>query len=61
MGVNSIGDVKYFLDLNWEIVGSVDKLSLKKKYKEEIKELMQPYLDNKSGQKNQIASKSQPP
>jgi hypothetical protein len=61
MGASSIGDAKYFLDLNMEINGSVDKLSLKKKYKEEIKELMQYYLDKKNSQKNQAASKAQLP
>lgn len=61
MGVSGIGDAKYFLDLNMEINISVDKLSLKKKYKEEIKELMQYYLDKKNSQKNQVVSKGQLP
>lgn len=61
MGVSSIGDAKYFLDLSIEINGSVDKLSLKKKYKEEIKELMQYYLDKNNAQKNQGGSKTQIP
>ena len=61
MGVSGIGDAKYFLDLNMEINISIDKLSLKKKYKEEIKELMQYYLDKKNSQKNQVVSKGQLP
>ena len=61
MGVSGIGDAKYFLDLNMEINISVDKLNLKKKYKEEIKELMQYYLDKKNSQKNQVVSKGQLP
>jgi len=37
MGVSSIGDAKYYLDFNFEINSGVEKLALKKKYKEEIK------------------------
>lgn len=61
MGVSSIGDAKYYIDFNMEINSGVDKLALKKKYKEEIKELMQYYLDKKNNQKNQGNNKSQLP
>ena len=37
MGVSTIGDAKYYIDFNFEINNSVDKLALKKRYKEKIK------------------------
>jgi hypothetical protein len=40
MGVGSKGEPKYYLDLNIEISSGIDKLTLKKKYKDEIKGLM---------------------
>ena len=41
MGVTECGDAKYFLDPLFEIDAGVDKLGLKKKYKEEIRELVE--------------------
>lgn len=34
MGVSDSGDAKYFLDTTFEVDSAVDKLHLKKKYKE---------------------------
>lgn len=48
MGVTENGDAKYFLDPLFEVDAGVDKLGLKKKYKEEIRELIQGYIDRKS-------------
>lgn len=48
MGVSEGGDAKYFLDPLFEIEPNVDKLSLKKKYKEEIRDLIQGYIDKKT-------------
>lgn len=53
MGVTECGDAKYFLDPLFEIDAGVDKLGLKKKYKEEIRELVQWYIDKKGQGKNQ--------
>lgn len=61
MGVSSIGDAKYYLDLNIEVNSAVDKLALKKKYKNEIKGLMEYYLQKKSNHRNQIAAKTHIP
>lgn len=61
MGASSIGDAKYYLDLTIQINPNVDKMGLKKKYKEEIKELMQYYLDKKNSQKNTVSNKVQVP
>jgi hypothetical protein len=59
MGVTEAGDPKYFLDTNFVVDPSVNKLDLKKKYKEEIRELIQYYIDKKNTSKpNPI--KSQP-
>jgi len=40
MGVGIKGDAKYYLDLSIEITSGIDKLALKKKYKDEIKGLI---------------------
>jgi hypothetical protein len=37
MGVTENGDPKYYLDTNFALDANVDKLALKKKYKEEIR------------------------
>lgn len=47
MGVSDSGDAKYFLDTTFEVDPAVDKLQLKKKYKEEIKTEIQFYIDKK--------------
>ena len=48
MGVNDNGDPKYYLDTNFVLNSNVDKLGLKKKYKEEIRHLIQYYIDKKN-------------
>lgn len=48
MGVSESGDPKYYLDDNFVIDPAVDKLALKKKYKEEIRQLIQYYIDKKN-------------
>lgn len=48
MGVGESGDPKYYLDTNFVIDLTVDKLALKKKYKEEIRQLIQFYIDKKN-------------
>lgn len=48
MGVSESGDPKYYLDTNFTIDGTVDRLALKKKYKEEIRQLIQYYIDKKN-------------
>jgi len=57
MGVNLEGDAKYFVDTNFEMDANIDKLALKKKYKEEIKQLLQLYLDKKSPVKTAATTK----
>lgn len=47
MGVTEAGDPKYFLDTNFVVDSSVNRLDLKKRYKEEIRELIQYYIDKK--------------
>jgi hypothetical protein len=47
MGVSEGGDAKYFLDPGFEMQSGLDKISLKKKYKEQIRELIQSYIDTK--------------
>lgn len=60
MGLGSKGDPKYYLDLNIEISSGIDILALKKKYKDEIKGLIQYYLQKKNHKKKQmIAVKTQ--
>jgi len=48
MGVNDNGDPKYYLDTSFVLDPNVDKLGLKKKYKEEIRHLIQYYIDKKN-------------
>jgi hypothetical protein len=48
MGVNEGGDAKYFLDPGFEMQSGLDKISLKKKYKEQIRSLIQHYIDMKT-------------
>ena len=52
MGVTEAGDPKYFLDTNFVMDPSVNKLDLKKKYKEQIRELIQYYIDKKNSSKS---------
>jgi len=52
MGVTEAGDPKYFLDTNFVMDPSANKLDLKKKYKEEIRELIQYYIDKKNSSKS---------
>lgn len=47
MGVDEGGDAKYFLDPGFEMQSGLDKFSLKKKYKEQIRALIQDYIDLK--------------
>ena len=54
MGVSENGDAKYYLDPGFDIDPNIDKLSLKKKYKEEIREQVQLYIDKKTSNKQQI-------
>lgn len=51
MGVSESGDAKYFLDTGFEVEAGVDKLQLKKKYKEEIRKEIQYYIDKKASSK----------
>ncbi len=51
MGVTEAGDPKYFLDTNFTVDPGVNRLDLKKKYKDEIKELIQYYIDKKNTMK----------
>ena len=51
MGVSENGDAKYYLDPSFDIDPNIDKLSLKKKYKEEIREQIQLYIDKKTSAK----------
>jgi len=37
MGVTEAGDPKYFLDTNFVVDTAINRLDLKKKYKEEIR------------------------
>jgi hypothetical protein len=60
MGVNENGDAKYYLDTHFSIDPAVDKLALKKKYKEEIRNLIQYYIDKKNAMKTQNSSKPLP-
>lgn len=60
MGVTENGDPKYYLDTNFALDANVDKLGLKKKYKEEIKHLIQYYIDKKNAMKSQTNSKPLP-
>lgn len=60
MGVSESGDAKYYLDTNFVLDPHVDKLALKKKYKEEIRQLMQYYIDKKNAMKTQTTSKPLP-
>jgi hypothetical protein len=60
MGVTENGDPKYYLDTNFALDANVDKLALKKKYKEEIKHLIQYYIDKKNAMKSQTNSKPLP-
>jgi hypothetical protein len=60
MGVTENGDAKYYLDTNFSIDTTVDKLALKKKYKEEIRHLIQYYIDKKNAMKSQNTSKHLP-
>lgn len=55
MGVSDSGDAKYYLDTNFVVEPTIDKLGLKKRYKEEIKHLIQYYIDKKNSVKNQTA------
>jgi hypothetical protein len=60
MGVSENGDAKYYLDTNFVLESTVDKLALKKKYKEEIRHLIQYYIDKKNAMKTQNTSKPLP-
>lgn len=60
MGVTENGDAKYYLDTNFSIDTTVDKLALKKKYKEEIRNLIQYYIDKKNAMKAQNTLKALP-
>ena len=60
MGVTEGGDAKYYLDTSFSLDPSLDKLTLKKKYKEEIKQLIQYYIDRKNAMKLQNMPKPQP-
>jgi hypothetical protein len=60
MGVSESGDAKYYLDTNFILDANVDKLALKKKYKEEIRQLIQYYIDKKNAMKPQANSKPAP-
>jgi hypothetical protein len=55
MGVSEAGYPKYFLDPGFEVDGQIDKLSLKKKYKEEIKKEMQFFFDKKVVSTKQVS------
>lgn len=57
MGVSEAGDAKYFLGLDFEIDASMDKMQLKKKYKEQIKAQIQFFIDKKAASKNLAQSK----
>lgn len=48
MGVSESGDPKYYLDTNFAVDAGVDRLALKKKYREEIRQLIQYYIDKKN-------------
>ena len=48
MGVSVSGDAKYYLDLSFTIEPQLDKLALKKRYKQQIRQLIQVYIDRKS-------------
>lgn len=48
MGVSETGEPKYYLDTNFAVDAGVDRLALKKKYREEIRQLIQHYLDKKN-------------
>ena len=48
MGVSETGDPKYYLDINFAVDAGVDRLALKKKYREEIRQLIQYYIDKKN-------------
>jgi hypothetical protein len=48
MGVTEAGDPKYYLDTNFLLDPALDRLALKKKYKEEIRQLIQYYIDKKN-------------
>lgn len=60
MGVSDSGDPKYYLNTNFVLDSNVDKLSLKKKYKEELRQLMQYYIDKKNAMKQPNTSKILP-
>lgn len=55
MGVTDIGEPKYYLDTTFTYNLAIDKLAQKKKYKEDIRQLIQYYLDkNKASKLNTI-------
>lgn len=51
MGVSQAGYPKYFLDPRFEVEPQVEKIALKKKYKEEIRKEMQYIFDKKGSSK----------
>ncbi len=60
MGLNDQGDAKYFLDTSFQLEPGVDKLALKKRYKDEIKQLLQYYIDKKNSAKAVVPAKPLP-
>ena len=47
MGVNQMEEPKYFLSIDFSVEPNIDKAILKKKYKEEIRAIIQYYIDRK--------------
>jgi hypothetical protein len=60
MGLNDVGDAKYFLDTSFQLEPGVDKLALKKRYKDDIKHLLQYYIDKKNSTKAVVPAKPLP-
>lgn len=60
MGVSEAGEAKYYLDTHFSVDAAVDKLALKKRYKEEIRQLIQYYIDKKNAAYKQNNSKQMP-